>query len=59
MIVLVVVLVVLKDQEFYDKVVLFVVLTLAILGSLVVEMRGLAAARVPHVEPGEDPGASA
>ena len=40
------------DQDFYDKVVLFIVLTLAILGSLVVEMRGLAAARVPHVEPG-------
>lgn len=53
MIVLVVVLAVLRDQEFYDKVVLFVVLTLAIVGSLIVEMRGLAAARVPHVDPAD------
>lgn len=54
MIVLVIVLAVLRDLEFYDKIVLFVVLTLAILGSLVVEMRGLAAARIPHVDPGGD-----
>lgn len=52
MIVLVVALAILRDLEFYDKVVFFVVLTVAIMGSLVVEMRGLAAARIPHVDPG-------
>ena len=55
-IVLVVVLVVLREQDFYDKIVFFLVLTLAILGSLVVEMRGLARAQVPHLEPGPTAG---
>src|SRR5690554_6678023 len=48
---LLVALVLLREATFYHPGVLFVVLTLAILGSLAVEYRALAAARIPHVEP--------
>ncbi len=48
---LLVALVLLRGADFYHPGVLFVVLTLAILGSLAVEYRALASARVPHVDP--------
>lgn len=51
MFLLFVVLVLVKDRDFYDPQVFFVVLALAVLGSLVIEMRALLRARIPTVEP--------
>ncbi len=46
-----VVLLIVRDQDFYDPVVFFVTLTLAILGSVAIEMSAALKARVPHVDP--------
>lgn len=50
MTVLFAVLTLLREQEFYDKVVFFLVLTVAILGSVIVEYRALLAARIPTID---------
>lgn len=50
------VLVLVRDRDFYSPGVFFVVLVLALLGSLAIEMTALLRARVPHVEP-RGPGA--
>lgn len=42
-----------RDRDFYHPLVFFVTLTLAILGSLAIEMRAALQARVPHVDPGQ------
>jgi len=57
-----VVLLIVRDQDFYHPLVFFVTLALAILGSLAIEMSAALKARVPYVEPGsrgedEAPGA--
>jgi len=46
-----VVLLVVRGRDFYDPVVFFVTLTLAILGSVAIEMSAAMKARVPHVDP--------
>lgn len=62
-ILLVGVLVLVRGRDFYSPGVFFVVLVLAIIGSLVIEMTQVLRARVPNVEPGShapdarDPGA--
>lgn len=53
-----VVLLLVRDLDFYDPLVFFVTLTLAILGSLGIEMSAALKARVPYVDPdqrAEDP----
>ncbi|MEE6280647.1 hypothetical protein [Georgenia sunbinii] len=56
-----VVLVVVRDRDFYDPLVFFITLALAIMGSLAIEMSAALHARVPHVDPsqarppGQDP----
>jgi hypothetical protein len=47
----IVVLVLVRDRDFYSPGVFFVVLVLALLGSLAIEMTALLRARVPNVEP--------
>lgn len=51
MVVLVVVLVVLTQFDFYDRVVLFVVLLLGAVGSALLDYRAVKNGRVPYVEP--------
>lgn len=46
-----VVLLVVRGRDFYHPVVFFVTLTLAILGSVAIEMSAAMRARVPHVDP--------
>jgi len=47
-----VVLLIVRDLDFYDPLVFFVTLSLAILGSLAIEMSAAMRSRVPHVDPG-------
>ncbi|WP_324649790.1 hypothetical protein [Georgenia sp. H159] len=47
-----VVLVLVRDRDFYHPLVFFVTLTLGILGSVTIEMVGALKARVPYVDPG-------
>ncbi len=61
-IVVFVVLLVLQDRDFYHPLVFFLTLTVAILGSVAIEMSAALKARVPNVDPGlrredEEPGA--
>lgn len=49
MVVLVLVLVVLRGQDFYDRVVLFVVLLIGAIGSALLDYRAVRGARVPYV----------
>ncbi|NMR19948.1 hypothetical protein HIR71_06875 [Cellulomonas fimi] len=51
MVVLVAVLALLRDQTFYDRVVLAVVLLVGVLGSVLLDFRAVRAARIPYVEP--------
>lgn len=51
MVVLFVVLFVLKGRDFYDPVVLFGVIVVAVLGSTGLEMNAAMRARIPYVEP--------
>jgi hypothetical protein len=50
MIVLVVVLVLLRGQDFYDRVVLFVVLLLGAIGSALLDYRAVRGGRVPYTD---------
>ncbi|MFI9488728.1 hypothetical protein ACIG47_20235 [Promicromonospora sp. NPDC052451] len=52
MVVLVVVMAVLTRFDFYDRIVLFVVLLLGAVGSALLDYRAVRNARVPYVEPG-------
>lgn len=45
------VLLIVRDRDFYSPGVFFVTFCVALLGSLVIEIRGAATARVPHVTP--------
>jgi len=47
-----VVLLLLRDRDFYHPLVFFVTLSLAILGSIAIEMSAALKARVPNVDPG-------
>ena len=53
MVVLVVILAVLRDQYFYDRSVLVVVLLAGVLGSIYLDYRAVHAGRVPYVDPGQ------
>lgn len=48
-------LVLLRDATFYSPLAFFIVLSLAIIGSVGIEMAGALAARVPYVQPGPRP----
>ena len=52
MIVLVAVLAMLRDQTFYDRVVLAVVLLVGVVGSALLDYRAVRAGRVPYTDPG-------
>ena len=47
-----IVLLLLRDRDFYHPLVFFVTLSLAILGSIAIEMSAALKARVPNVDPG-------
>lgn len=51
MVLLIVVLALLRDAEFYSRIALFVSLLLGITGSLLLESRVIATTRVPYIEP--------
>lgn len=51
MIVLFVVLFLIKDREFYDSIVLFGVIVVAVLGSTALEMNAAMRARIPYAQP--------
>ncbi|MPV38123.1 hypothetical protein [Georgenia subflava] len=59
MILLFAVLLIVRDRDFYSPGVFFVVLALAILGSLAIEFRAILTARIPTVEPTGGHGAQA
>ena len=46
-----IVLLIVRDRDFYHPLVFFVTLTLAILGSMAIEMSAALKARIPHVDP--------
>ena len=50
-IVLIVVALVIRDQDFYDKIAFFLVVAVAVLGFLGIEVRAAAKARLPYVAP--------
>lgn len=50
-----VLLIIVRDRDFYDPLVFFITLTLAILGSLAIEMSAALKARVPYVDPAQRP----
>jgi hypothetical protein len=51
MVVLIVVMVVLTQYDFYDRIVLFVVLLLGAVGSAVLDYRAVQSGRIPYVQP--------
>ena len=52
-----VVLLLVKGKDFYDPVVFIATLFVLVIASSAIEIRGAAAARIPHVEPNAGPGA--
>lgn len=52
MLVLVVVLAILRDQDFYHRGVFVVVVLVGVLGSVLLDYRAVARGRVPYIEPG-------
>lgn len=52
MVVLIAVLVLLRDQTFYDRPVMVVVLLVGVLGSVVLDYRAVTRGRVPYTDPG-------
>ena len=55
MVVLIVALIVLRGQHFYDRVVFAVVLLAGVVGSALTDYRAVARGRIPYVEPRDNP----
>lgn len=59
MLVVIVVLAVLRGHDFYDRIVLAIVLTTGVIGSAVLDFRAVQRGRVPYVETSREPGPGA